>query len=484
MCKCPQIILIKNIHNWYDEKTKAHQKYRLGLPTGKYIKKVVQPSFFDSVSADDVKDLAVLHIDEKAKDYPFLTDELEKEFLIQKHQVYWNDTKTIIQHKYLYVPIKLKNGKYRSYSAMLVPCNHCEECINDYTRKVAWLIDKDMRYTPKLRAFYLTLTYDPQHLPTDTDRCIIGDEPTDMLAHCSTGFLHRKDLQDWLKRVRITLKRWYGIKDLKVAYCGEYGKQTCRPHYHVLLWYSENNASAFGYKYKGKKDNLLKFGFKSAFANYILYGDKVPPLNETFFRSLTFDLWGKCQSQAFHVETPRSEYALARYFTKYLLKSRSGLLPDEIAEDFAPKAVPMFFRVSCGLGRNWAEHNFNSQTAIDGVETLHCVDKNEQHYEYKVSLPRCVMNYVDSLRKEHDLPDVRNSRYLNYLKYQSCNIDKICPLYSENHSRFFDVGVDMNDEFVLHDPNLMSQLVPKRNKTDISINLKIQKTIFNDETYL
>lgn len=60
---------------------------------------------------------------------------------------------------------------------------------------------------------FLTLTYNEQHIRAD-------------------GSLNGKDLQDWLKRVRKTLKsarlRFFG--------CGEYGSQTDRPHYHVVLF--------------------------------------------------------------------------------------------------------------------------------------------------------------------------------------------------------------------------------------------------------
>lgn len=50
------------------------------------------------------------------------------------------------------------------------------------------------------------------------------------------GVLYYKDVQDFIKRLRINLDRHYGIKD-KFSFfcCGEYGPTSYRPHYHILL---------------------------------------------------------------------------------------------------------------------------------------------------------------------------------------------------------------------------------------------------------
>jgi hypothetical protein len=56
------------------------------------------------------------------------------------------------------------------------------------------------------------------------------------------------DIQLWLKRMRINLKRKLNrlniISDEKMRYfaCGEYGPTTFRPHYHILLWFNSHKA--------------------------------------------------------------------------------------------------------------------------------------------------------------------------------------------------------------------------------------------------
>ena len=50
------------------------------------------------------------------------------------------------------------------------------------------------------------------------------------------GVLYYKDLQDFQKRLRINVQRWYGIvKPLYFWSCSEYGPTTLRPHFHLLI---------------------------------------------------------------------------------------------------------------------------------------------------------------------------------------------------------------------------------------------------------
>lgn len=69
---------------------------------------------------------------------------------------------------------------------------------------------------------FLTLTYAQEHLPTSTSRSGGFEIPT----------LNPKDLQDWLKRLR------EAHQPLKLRFfaVGEYGDDTHRPHYHVVLF--------------------------------------------------------------------------------------------------------------------------------------------------------------------------------------------------------------------------------------------------------
>ena len=60
------------------------------------------------------------------------------------------------------------------------------------------------------------------------------------------GVLYYKDMKDFYKRLRINLKRNYGI-DYKIEYftTGEYGETFYRPHFHSLIFCKREDESAF-----------------------------------------------------------------------------------------------------------------------------------------------------------------------------------------------------------------------------------------------
>lgn len=96
-----------------------------------------------------------------------------------------------------------------------VPCGKCIECRLDYSRSWAFRMVCELQYHNK--ASFLTLTYDDEHVPLTDD------------FHMS---LRKDDLQKFIKRLR---KR---LPDTHLMYyaAGEYGGQTLRPHYHMILF--------------------------------------------------------------------------------------------------------------------------------------------------------------------------------------------------------------------------------------------------------
>lgn len=96
-----------------------------------------------------------------------------------------------------------------------VPCGKCAFCLQ--SRRAQWMfrIHHEMR-TQRHPGWFLTLTYDEKHVPRSKE----------------TGRLSLRfyDVQLYLKRLR---KAGYYAKYISV---GEYGSDTHRPHYHMLLW--------------------------------------------------------------------------------------------------------------------------------------------------------------------------------------------------------------------------------------------------------
>lgn len=101
---------------------------------------------------------------------------------------------------------------YLSKQDMVVPCGKCAFCAA--TLRSDWALRLHYEGLSHDVKKFVTLTYANPHL------------------HWNHGSpqLHKRDVQLWLKRVRRT--------GAKVRYfaVGEYGSQTYRPHYHVLLF--------------------------------------------------------------------------------------------------------------------------------------------------------------------------------------------------------------------------------------------------------
>jgi len=106
-------------------------------------------------------------------------------------------------------------GIFNTTGRHVVPCGKCAFCLRQ--KRNEWLIRlyHESR-TQLLPAHFLTLTYDEKHVP----------------RYKGTRTLWFRHVQLYFKRLR---KHKYKLKYVAV---GEYGTQTQRPHYHVILWTS------------------------------------------------------------------------------------------------------------------------------------------------------------------------------------------------------------------------------------------------------
>lgn len=95
-----------------------------------------------------------------------------------------------------------------------VPCGKCAFCLTNRRSQWMFRIHHEMRNQLN-RGYFLTMTYDEKHVPR-VDSGLLS--------------LRFKHVQLYLKRIR---KDGYKVKYIAV---GEYGSETKRPHYHMLLW--------------------------------------------------------------------------------------------------------------------------------------------------------------------------------------------------------------------------------------------------------
>lgn len=92
---------------------------------------------------------------------------------------------------------------------MFVSCGRCVPCIEN--RRAEWTFRVSQEIKKASSAFFITLTYDEDHL--------------------NKRSLDKRDLQLFFKKLR---KR--NSNKLKYYAVGEYGSKTWRPHYHIILF--------------------------------------------------------------------------------------------------------------------------------------------------------------------------------------------------------------------------------------------------------
>lgn len=281
----------------------------------------------------------------------------------------------------LYRPFVLLTPEESSL-AMFVPCGRCAQCLQKKVNEWTFRLSHDMACTKNLCAFYVTLTFRPSDLPTDAHvssrvpasreflrrayrsartskdkieilRSLvpykhIGDA---QYIHDDCGLLDYKTFQDFKQRLKITLKRWYGIDNLKFFVCGEYGKNTARPHFHAVIWFTLTEQARLGYSCELPKRGKAK---DSLFYRYIQLFGRVPSLDEHTFKRLCFRCWSHSDWQAFDCSPVRSSAATSRYITKYMLKNKL-FLARHLRELDRVCACPPCFHRSCKLAYNWAE---------------------------------------------------------------------------------------------------------------------------------
>lgn len=130
-------------------------------------------------------------------------------------------------------------------TAKIIPCGQCLECRLNYAKNWAARCEVESYYHENNH--FITLTYDDEHVPVINK--ITGEiyrglkNPIDYYnynKHYEVLNLFKKDVQDFLKRLRDWAKRYNLYDDakegLRYFYCGEYGTDKHRPHYHLIVY--------------------------------------------------------------------------------------------------------------------------------------------------------------------------------------------------------------------------------------------------------
>jgi hypothetical protein len=120
---------------------------------------------------------------------------------------------------------------------MLIPCGQCIGCRIRQREDWTTRIELEARDYPKEQVWFITLTYDDDHVPGmiiktgEIMRKVQYTWKPGEKRPSSVQILLYEDIQKFLKRLRKANKG-----KLRYFVAGEYGEQTARPHYHMILY--------------------------------------------------------------------------------------------------------------------------------------------------------------------------------------------------------------------------------------------------------
>nr|DAV64896.1 MAG TPA: Replication associated protein [Microviridae sp.] len=152
-----------------------------------------------------------------------------------------------------------RTDNYHAYKDSLdewipIPCGQCVECRLQRSRQWADRCMLEMQYHRE--SYFITLTYDDDHLPKNE----IIDEDSGEIISVST--LVKKDLSAFIKRVRRYQEYDGFYQPIRFYGCGEYGSETLRPHFHVILFGLHLPKDGFRlYRQNFNGDNLYNHDF-------------------------------------------------------------------------------------------------------------------------------------------------------------------------------------------------------------------------------
>lgn len=212
-----------------------------------------------------------------------------------------------------------------------IPCGRCVECRLNQSRQWADRCMYEASYYKPSECWFLTLTYDDDH---------IMDIGSDLFS----GTLLKSDLQLFFKNLRRQIE-YHELSDgVRFYACGEYGSKTLRPHYHVILYGLDLMA----------KDKL-QFWSKS----------------KSGFNTWRSPFLEKVWKKGFVVVGPLS-WDAAAYTARYVMKKVGSVsLDDYVANGVEPEFTVMSRRP--GIGRVYFDDHYkeiykNDEVFISGPD--------------------------------------------------------------------------------------------------------------------
>ena len=127
------------------------------------------------------------------------------------------------------------NSQYLARNQLMqtIPCGKCWACQLNYSAE--WATRCMLETLEHEHCYFITLTYDEEHLPIYESIELKDGTKYENDGTWINGSLCPEHVSKFINSLRKYYER-QGIYDIKYFYCGEYGTETKRPHYHLLLY--------------------------------------------------------------------------------------------------------------------------------------------------------------------------------------------------------------------------------------------------------
>lgn len=184
----------------------------------------------------------------------------------------------------------------RRYESFPLPCGHCAGCRKDQAKEWSFRLLMESLYHEQ--SYFVTLTYDNDHAHwCDYTFYKTGQYFPKETMHQAT--LDKRDVQLFMKRLR----KAFPEQKIRFYAVGEYGGQTFRPHYHLIL-----------------------FGLMVEAGEFVPCG-KSETGDEYFIWPKLSEIW----QYGFHSIEPANEFTM-KYVANYVTK-KLGVHPNKFYED-------------------------------------------------------------------------------------------------------------------------------------------------------
>lgn len=161
-----------------------------------------------------------------------------------------------------------------------VPCGKCISCLKTKRNQMLWRLNRSVNFA-KYKSYFLTLTYDEEHLPMfcrDTNSYLEDKETYMPQVTILRPSVQKRDVQLFFKRLRKYISdhdleqkdeegKVLDSERFRYFLTSEYGSKTKRPHYHAVIINFKHDPMLFEHCWK---NGIIYVGDSSpASINYV-----------------------------------------------------------------------------------------------------------------------------------------------------------------------------------------------------------------------